>query len=788
MKSVAIALLSLWLVSCSSDESHDPGLLIAVTGTAGQPLPDFVVTATHADGLVEEEFCQSNAEGCPDGMAPLSSAGALVALDVRAQGYRFYHAAGDSLPIVDDSLTLAVTLELLSPFQATDDFATGFDPDAAVSQFEALSYSMVGELGRVAVVKFYIPDVIADEPTVYFQNTPEHPLHYDFAREVLGVTLTNTQFAAETYMGEDRSGMAGTILWYRDLEIPVDGMESPVSAPFCVTFFPSDNLTPQQALEATRWVEERLGMAQLFGASQRVFYLPAGSIQEDQAASSEPLFAEHGTLWTRRTSLYANITQQILNPGLAYGTLRLLSPEELEGNPVSFKDILVLTRLPNSLPIVAGTITEELQTPLAHVNVAARTRGTPNISLATASEDPRIAPLMGKLVRFEVTTTGFTLAEASLDEAEAFWEEQRPEPFTPEYDAQTDGLHPFADLTFHDWIFVGVKAANLAEVTHAVPDSGPDGFGVPFFYYNQHMHKAYDSSVLCEQARYDCVAEMRAEALCDDARALCLDGPEGETLLEHSKRLMADSRFQEETAFRDACLNSLRFLVAETPVDAEFGEMLDGQLLETFGDAKARLRSSTNAEDLPNFTGAGLYDSVSAEGAGSDLGSKRIAEVWASVWNWKAYEERSFWNIDHGAVKMGVCVNRAYEDERANGVLITQNIADPTVAGMYANIQLGETSVTNPENGAIPEVVSIFQGPGGVAQVARQRFSSLSPDEPILADSELTTLYWTATDVQEHFAPLYGKSPYSLALDIEFKFHGPERKLIIKQARPYAVK
>ena len=787
MKSIAIALLSVWLFSCSSDESHEPVLLIAAHGIAGESLSNFVVTATHADGFIEEVICQSGAEGCPGDVAPLFYPGAPVVLDVRARGYQFYHASGDSLPVVDDSLTLVVTLEALSSFESTDNFATGFE-EGGVSPFEALSYRLVGELGRVAVVKFYIPDVTADEPTVYFQNTPKHPLHYDFARNVLGVTLTNTQFAAETYIGEDRSGMAGTILWYQDLDIPVDGRDSPVSAPFCVTFFPADNLTPQQALKVTRWVEERLGMATLSGPNQRVFYLPAGSIQEEQVDLSKPLFAEHGTLWTRRTSLYANITQQILNPGLAYGTLRFLSPEELEGNPVSFKDVLVLPRLPNSLPIVAGTITEELQTPLAHVNVASRTRGTPNISLANASKDPRIAPLMGKLVRFEVTPTGFTLDEASYEDAEVFWDEQRPDPFVPEFDAQTDGLHSFAELTFHDWIFVGVKAANLAEVTHAIPDNAPDGFGVPFFYYNQHMQQTCDLAVLCKQGRYDCIAEMRATDLCDDAQSLCLAGSKGETLLEHSKRLMANSRFQGETAFRDACLNSLRFLVARTPVDPEFGEMLDGQLLETFGNAKARLRSSTNTEDLPNFTGAGLYDSVSARGEGLNLASKNIAEVWASVWNWKAYEERSFWNIDHNAVKMGVCVNRAYEDERANGVLITQNIADPTVAGMYANIQLGETSVTNPENGAIPEVVSIFQGPGGVAQVARQRFSSLSPDDPILGDSELTTLYWTATEVQEHFAPLYGKSPYSLALDIEFKFHGPERKLIIKQARPYAVK
>jgi hypothetical protein len=40
--------------------------------------------------------------------------------------------------------------------------------------------------------------------------------------------------------------------------------------------------------------------------------------------------------------------------------------------------------------------------------------------------------------------------------------------------------------------------------------------------------------------------------------------------------------------------------------------------------------------------------------------------------------------------------------------------------------------------------------------------------------------------VQRHFAPLYGADPATFALDLEWKLHGPERRLIIKQVRPYA--
>jgi hypothetical protein len=169
---------------------------------------------------------------------------------------------------------------------------------------------------------------------------------------------------------------------------------------------------------------------------------------------------------------------------------------------------------------------------------------------------------------------------------------------------------------------------------------------------------------------------------------------------------------------------------------------------------------------------------------GEEAAALRLCKVWASVWSWKAFEERSFWSIDHLAVRMGVAVHRSFPDEEANGVLITENIADPFVAGYYVNAQLGELAVTNPAGGALPEIFSIIPAPSGI-QVARQRFSSLSPGQPLLAESEVKALFAAAFKVELHFAPLYQADPNGLALDLEWKLHGPERQLVIKQVRPY---
>jgi len=159
--------------------------------------------------------------------------------------------------------------------------------------------------------------------------------------------------------------------------------------------------------------------------------------------------------------------------------------------------------------------------------------------------------------------------------------------------------------------------------------------------------------------------------------------------------------------------------------------------------------------------------------------------VWGSAWNWRAFGERSFWNVDHRAVRMGVAVHPSFPDEAANGVLITQNVAQPGMPGMYANVQLGEASVTNPEDGAVPEEFTIIPAPNGTVQASRTRMSSLSPASPILTDAEVLALYLAADEVHGHFADLYGKSPAAFAAVIEFKYHGPERALFFKQVRPY---
>ncbi len=802
-----LALLPALLAACSAEAPDAPEpacgrLVVTVTDPAGMPLSAFQVVVDPGVGTPLAADCSGGGDRAPgtdcqaDAARVEVPAASSYGLTVKALGYRTLRTtvapawgpavAGPSCGPRSDA-PVAVALVALPALEATADYRTGFDDAGGLDAFTALAFPAVDDLGPALVLKFFA-DWADGETRVWFQDTRKHPIHYDFVQRVLKRPVSRSQFEEDTYVREDRTQAAGSLIWRPDARLSLGGRE--VRGLMTLEWFPSDHLTPAMVARVFLALQERMGFLPLSGGASRLAYLPPGSTQEAQALAAARDLAAAGVTWVSRDLLFAGVTEQRLNAAVSFGLLRRLTPQELVATPLSYTDVVLLTRLPNDLPLVGGTITEELQTPLAHVNVAARSRGTPNLALLDASEDPRVKPFLGKRVRFEVTAATFTLREATAQEVDDFWRQSLDRtPLVPEADLQRDGLPGFGDLGFADAVAVGVKAANLAQMRKVLPQNVPDGFAVPFRHYEAFVTTATTTLASCDGAADDCLEEARGAALCDRVRAFCR-GPgaaAGETLRAHLDRLLADPDARTDSAYREVLLDAVRWQFCHLPLDPAFGTALDARVREVFGGTTVRLRSSSNAEDLPDFSGAGLYDSVSATLDGDKPPSGRICKVWGSLWNWKAVEERSFWNVDQGAVRMGVAVHPAFPDEQANGVLITRNVVDPSLTGMYVNVQKGELSVTNPEDGAVPEVFVIIPGPAGT-QVARLRFSSLSPGVPLLADAEVLALALAAGTVQEHFAPLYPDLPSPKAFDIEFKFHGPARDLVLKQVRPFRIR
>jgi phosphoenolpyruvate synthase/pyruvate phosphate dikinase len=206
-----------------------------------------------------------------------------------------------------------------------------------------------------------------------------------------------------------------------------------------------------------------------------------------------------------------------------------------------------------------------------------------------------------------------------------------------------------------------------------------------------------------------------------------------------------------------------------------------------------RFRSSTNAEDLEGFNGAGLYESYSAE---LDNPKKTIGDaikkVYASMWTLEGFKEREYFKIDQRSAAMGILVHRSFPDELANGVAITKNIYNPDVPAFTISCQVGETSVVNPPQGTISDqflFFMIFSTAFTEPAINYLSYSNLNHNNPVLSDNEIVKLSKYLKLIHDHFYYTVFtdrfESYYTFAMDVEFKINGPNRDIYIKQARPY---
>lgn len=589
-----------------------------------------------------------------------------------------------------------------------------------------------------------------DGDRVFFVNTEEWALHYFFAAAYLDYVETtpvgsHEEFNLLNYRRPGRRFILGKLITYVDQSLLTMEMSA------------GDNADADMIVFAYRRVADSIHDA------EKLRYRPVSAHQEGlQADLGERIPV------IRTEEVFQGQSYQPLNRGVGYGTLRFARVAELSALPLSPTDIVVLDRVPNDISMVSGIVTEEFQTPLSHINLLSKNRGTPNMGLRDAYSSPELRGLEGQLVRLEVSAQEYLIEVADPVDAQVFWDGLRPaETLVPSYDLSVTELLDISEFGHGDATSVGAKAANVGELARIV-DGGlgaaipvPDQpFAIPFVYYEQHL--------LSIPGLYGAIDELLA-----DVAAAALTPEEVQTRL-------FDIRWTIYSAPMDP--------VASTTIVDEVGA-------RWASDTRIRFRSSTNVEDLPDFSGAGLYTSASAElSEGEQAVANAVKVVWASAWNYQAFIEREFYRVDHRQVRMGVLVHAAFSDELANGVAVTINEFTPLRPAYFINSQVGEVSVTNPTGQAIPEQILYYTWYEEPEYEVITRSSLLSADDgtgsawpagrAVFTDPELDQLAGHLEIIHNHFRGLY-QGGQNFAMDVEFKLT-PGRLLVVKQARPLA--
>ncbi len=572
-------------------------------------------------------------------------------------------------------------------------------------------------------VKFGILDRDTDEPKVYFINSNTHVIHAGFF-SAIGATV----------VGDDSSGE----IVFNATDISPNGVIGSYSF----------NFSFGNALdyEATQRTYELLVANMPFLKNNMNHFI--GQADED-LYNDEYADDFEGSRFdvVLESDVFAEINYIPFHEAEGYGFFKHM--EDLGETPGA-RDIVLYDALPNSLPRVGGIITSVIQTPLSHVNLRAIQDDVPNAYIKDPLSIDSIQNLLNDYIYYKVENEKFEIRSATLSEVNEWYEELRPEnPQIPVRDLSFTEILPLDDIEFNMSVGFGAKCSNVATMRKFDLPVGtiPDGFGIPFYYYDEFM--------------------------------------KFNNFYEEAQVMIDNPVFQDDINFRTERLKDFRRDIK----DAEMPQWILDDLQEmhdAFPEGTAvRCRSSTNNEDLPGFSGAGLYTSKTQHLDEGHI-SKSIKQVYASMWNFRAYEERDFYRVDHFMAAMGVLCHPNFQEEKSNGVGISIDPIYETENSYYLNTQVGESLITNPDPNSVPEEILLYVDPTQAGGYLVLRLSNLvNPGELVMDVEYLDQMREYLTIIHEEFAILYDVvGVEGFGMDIEYKVTAQDQ-LAIKQARPW---
>ncbi len=613
---------------------------------------------------------------------------------------------------------------------------------------------------------------------VYFQDGNQYLFHYPFAVECLApfAGMTTEQFDGVTLYRQGRQGVLGAVL------APAVRAASSQPREYGIQLVGRDLYTKEEVLEYFDAIKACVSTDEPFTA----FYFPTYE-QRAAAETDSAWLAAHGILigspdrWADDNTCYS--------PGWAIGALKYVEGSAIRAaylnGTLGPNDILLTDGVPAEMPFVGGLVTLSPSTPNSHVAILAKTFGVPFVHLAVPETQKLASALIGHTIclraynNYGRTEVRLIDLEGVLDAptiAEIRTLKKPPQlkmaPVTPygSYAMSTAALVP------SDIRYFGGKGANFGVLRRAIPENSPVAVAFSFDLWT------------------DFLAQRLAE---------------GCTLREASAARLAPFRYPPtDMQSLSASLVAIRAMLTDDSI-TDFTPAQRQAILATLQDPQygfdpgrnLRFRSSTNMEDSLEFTGAGLYDSYSgclADDLDSDTSGPcrcdpgrpkergvftAIRKVFASFYNENAYLERLRHDVNESEVGMALLVHHSAPDESelANGVATVRRLFG-TSWDIRLVTQDGAVSVTNPQDGSIPEEVAVSVYDFGTFAERLRQSNLVQLGATVMQwEKDYVDLAARLVKVAAEFAADTGQE--QPVLEMEYKKLAPAGRLLVKQVR-----
>lgn len=707
-------------------------------------------------------------------------------------------------------------------------------------QFHQLAQNSDGVIRQGETVKVFIDNRDYKKPNVYFMNANYCPteqckeppaeavFHYHFAQKTLkGFALSIDQYSDVAYYTKTVEERKFFDIRLQKFTIEKNGIDETY---YGLRFIERDLVNNQLFQHALTEILKNIKIPNL----KLALILNSESQKID---TIKPWLESQNISYFTMNDILSGIDFIGLNPGVAYGYLRVFPENEEDLEPT---DIPVFQTLPLDLSVVAGTLSTEFQDLGSHINLKSKERGTPNMVIRNPTEINKLKNLNNKPVRIEVSYQGYQITESNADTVRIEYQKKINTPWIKVEHTNESQLIHFDEMCkkslpkncLEKSRSYGGKVAGLGFLAHpAVAGIGSDlqkkykyrltpmGFGVPLSYYDQFMQYNLNNNA--------------------------------ELLQLHTQLINSEMGLKNvnplQPAERKEIIKKIKNLILKSPIPKDLYQNIYQEALILKEKVKAqyptvdldnlKIRSSSNAEDIKGFNGAGLHDSYSAKISKStpddyyssachfeldtdsdtgltedDVKPKSIAcamkAAYASLWNVRAVRERTYKRFDQRTAAMGLSIQTSYKfrkelEIKSNSVMITRVLGTNTVYGQQLSTQVGNGLVTNP----VPETKSELLVIGfdnlaknyglSVLQYAKPKVEQPTMTTMILSEKEIRQISEMARDVEIKYCE--AKSDYfpgancklisnstkkPTALDMEFKQYS-NGEILIKQVRTF---